>query len=545
MKIDQLLLLNQPYKFKTSMAPALFSEEETLIIYIPENGAEGKDFANLLRKKNIFNEFQILPLYKFMNRRIQSTDYIKEFRLLNPNIKIVPEFKTFVKGRVNVIDLTQLTELYNGLSMNLSKIKVTKDYLSLINEFIDGTKKKFPKIKIFMMIEATENLNFIDNLFKIARKNSFKFNKEEIKVDGGFVFLKDEKDENKLYPLLMANNSEKEKTLIFKINVFNNLLKDLKVDSNYSIDTITPEEKKKVIKDEIVKIAGKINNKSDTSSTKNTGEILKNLNKNKEELIDEIYNLTHSVDLEGKTVAEKIKKLFKGETDKKIINQVTFLNNYLNELNRKFNGSLKINENLLKESSDIYFKPENIVKLTDLTGYRKQETEFNEVLDASMKDLFKSVEKDKEANVSLVNVKSEIFDTNSSRFKKYIITFKNNDTENKEVYDQTILVPYPTKGKYLKLNGVNYIMANQFFSKPILKIKPNLVRLYTQYSTFSVTLKTHAINEIDDIEKIFKNLLKEDKRIKINYCDVAKLEDIKSDYDLDIDLMNINKIIEI
>ena len=196
MKIDQILLLNQVYKFNTNQFAPLLANKEIVILYYPELGVKnsGKFFVNRLRKKGVFNEVLILPFYNLINRKLPAQNYIKEFREFNPNVKVVTNFKTFIKGKINLIDLTPLSELYFLQTRNFSKFKVTQDLINIFNQFIDEYKKE--NREFYLIIDAGRNE--IDNvfsemLFKMARKNGFKFKQDFLKINGGIInkFIED------------------------------------------------------------------------------------------------------------------------------------------------------------------------------------------------------------------------------------------------------------------------------------------------------------------------------------------------------------------
>ena len=543
MKIDQLLLMNQAYKFKDTGLNGLIAGKEIVILYYPELGAinNGKKFVNRLRKKGVFNEVLIPPMFTFFNRKMIAQNYIKEFRELNPNIKVVPNFKTFVKGKINLIDLTILSELYFIQTRNLSKFKLTHELIDIFNKFIDEYKTK--DRDVYLLIDAGKNEIdniFLEILFKIARKTGFKFKNDFLKVDGGVInrFIEDDQ-EYKWYPLLM----KKDKELLFKLNTYVQFQRDYgtgfkdeeEIDVLNKVDEkgkINDEKKLENIRQQIVTISDNLLNKKidkiDIDKIVNNGE--------HQELLDSIYELLYSEDIEGSTPIEKIENLFK-DKDPKTQNKIKELINYLDEVNKKFNGAIKLNYKLINETNNSYYDPEKIIKLKELTSYKKHENEFDEMLDHSMFDLIKSIEKDKEAGIKILNIKTEIYDTNKSRFKKYIITIKNTDTENKKPYTKEIIVPYPIKGKYFKIDGVNYIMINQFFPKPLLKVKPNMVRLYTHYSTFTVWLTTHLINETSDIDEFINVLIKLNKKTKVSFIENDKLNKIIDEFNL----TNINK----
>ena len=478
----------------------------------------------------------------FINRKSNNNNYIKEFRALNPNVKVVPSFRNFIKGKINLIDLTPLSELYFLQTRNLSKFKLTQELIDIFNRFSEEYNKK-----TYLLIGAGQNEIdniFLEILFKIARKKGFKFESNFLKIDGAIISKVDQDQQFEWYPLIQ----KKDKELIFKFNIYSLFQKNYKtgfkdteeiedLDRTTEEGIIDKEKEKENIRNQILELSDKLLDKHvDIEHMLKTGE--------KEEALDSVYELINNDSIEGDTTIEKINNLFK-DKDKKTKKKIKNLIDYLEEVNKQFNGALKLNNKLLNESSNSYFDPQKIIKLEDLTGYKKHATEFDKLLDHSMFDLIKSIEKDKEAGIKVENIKTEIYDTNTSRFKKYVITFRNTDTENKASYTQELIVPYPIKEKYFKIDGVNYIMINQFFPKPILKVKPNMVRLYTHFSTFSVWLSTHILDESQDIGEFTNVLLKLNKKAKVSYIDNEKLNKNIENFDIPFtDITLINKKIE-
>ena len=93
-----------------------------------------------------------------------------------------------------------------------------------------------------------------------------------------------------------------------------------------------------------------------------------------------------------------------------------------------------------------------IVKIDEFSVYKKQKTEFDEALDQSMFDLIRSIELDDEAGIKIKNIDVSVVDTNKSRFKVYKMTIKNTKFGKTTEYTKSIKVPYPIKGKYLKIS---------------------------------------------------------------------------------------------
>jgi len=551
MKLDQLLM-KQKTSLKDSAFPALFAGDEITISYLPEIGASGINFINKLRKKNIFNEVLIYPYYTLGAKKIISKDYIADFKKLNPNIKTVYKFKTFMKNRANVIDLTPLMDLFSILINQQPKFKVLNETIDAINNyFTENVSSQDPtgeKHFIFVDCNSKSNFNFLDSIYRLFRKKAFKLNHDLLKIKGLFVIALNESEEFDIYPLI----HKKEKHLIFRPDIYRLIKKDLTgIEEEEINEFVDSYEKINEARNNILNITDKLLNKIGKGSAKDskeTADFLNQLGNAKERFenyIDLIYQELSSNDIPGNDYIEKLHRLFpKDTTDPKKIQKIEKLISYIDDLNKIYNGSIKIKKDLINKSADIYYDPMEIVKLDEISVYNKQKTEFDEVLDKSMFDLIKSIERDKDAGIEVLDIKVEVQDTNKSRFKKYKVKLKNTKFGKKTPYEIEFLTPYPIKGKYLKIGGVRYIMLNQFMAKPILKIKPNIVRLYTHFSTFSVTLKTHKYNNTQDFHEILMKVTSSIKGSKIDYVESTN-NDPREKYKFYIDRTFIDKTIEL
>ena len=273
----------------------------------------------------------------------------------------------------------------------------------------------------------------------------------------------------------------------------------------------------------------KLQEKNKDDSTKLTQDIKK--------LIEGNPNLS---DLEGTTFGEKLQNFYYGlkhaekiqiqrglvnnidpEKEEKIPDKIKLenapneklvskLTNEEKALVKKFNGTVFIEE--MQERSNFgirSYNPDNIVKLTEFSGYKKQETEFQNNLDENMEDLIKSMEKDKELGIKVLNIKPEIKDNNKTRFKRFTtqIQHSNFGQTFKGKYSFIMDVPYPIEGKYIKFGGNDYVMVNQLFNKPIQKVNNQLVRLYTHYNTTSVSLKNSKFNGVYGLDNLEKEII--------------------------------------
>jgi len=144
----------------------------------------------------------------------------------------------------------------------------------------------------------------------------------------------------------------------------------------------------------------------------------------------------------------------------------------------------------------------------------------------------------KELDIKILGVRQEITDTNRDRFKTYKIKLQHKKFGYTKPYTVSFHVPIPSKGKYLKIGGNDYIMINQFFSKPIVKVSPKMIRLYTHFSTLAVHLKQHIINTDDNIDEMYKRLgnavkgPNSTKKINIKHLSDEEISDIKEKWNL-------------
>jgi len=258
----------------------------------------------------------------------------------------------------------------------------------------------------------------------------------------------------------------------------------------------------------------------------------------------------------GKTFEEKLSNLFKekqnpkvpitiGKEEKKEAKKeetvetpkiVQKINNEILEINKKFNGTIELNESVVIDSNKKPFNPFKIIGFNDFNAYGKQKTEFGDILDQAMYDLLKSIENDKELNIKVLNINTEITDTYKDRLKTYKIKIQHPTFGYTKPYTVSFHVPIPSKGKYLKINGTDWIMINQFHSKPVVKVSPRMVKVYTQFSTCAITIKQHALTDSDGLEALtdtMSSMLKHSKKLlQMEKLSNKNTEDILQKYNL-------------
>jgi len=578
MNLSDIIELNSPYKINDTTFAQLFKgkdknqaknnseKKKNVIIYLPEPEAQtGIDFINTYRKKGVFsNRVLLFQIYTFFNRKFNAQEYIKEFRQKNPSIQPTVSFK---KGspadanKVDVIDLTMLSHLWYSLAGTQSKFKLIDELLNYISKLLKENDISLETHNIYLFYNGNEkSSNYIATLlYKLFRKNGMKYPVDKFPVTswiGYFPFIEKDKKMATIFSITKRDPRDETKHVL-KIGVYNMYEKEV---LNASIeelqqlqDEISPlgsekehkenqsERSKERLKEKITQVVeAQKNDKKDKELSKITGK--DNINSTEKESLDDIYkyinNITNSdefkeIQKEKGTLdfKETLREIYK---DDKSFNKVLDkFEKYIDELNIKYNGKVYLNESLVKKTSDIYYDPLKVLGRTDLNVYNKQKTEFTEILDNAIYDLIYSIERDKEAGIKILDISTEIIDTNKSRYKIYKVKMKNTEGGKKEVYSEEIHVPVPVKDKYIKIGGNDYIMINQFYPKPILKVKPNVVRLYTHYNTTSVTLKNHKIQETSDMKDYileFYRIL--DKKTKREFQNTQEVERVLEKYNI-------------
>jgi len=529
--ITKISKLNQAYKLSNNQITSLFQGKEPIVVYIPEAPKQGIQFVNKFRKKGVFNEVLIPTFFMFENRKLNMMNYIRDFKHVNPNVKVVNKFKIFQKNKINLIDLTGLVELFYITIKFKSKFKILTEFFNYINQLLkeNGAENR----DVYVIYEGTPTSSMIiDLLFKLARRKGMKLDSNFVKAQAIFGF-EDLQNEFQLYPLVAKIHENNKEFLFFKYNVYKNYSKNVLEQEIIEEDE---EENIENTKQEVLTLIDKVVSKKEVDKLiKNSEEVtgVNDLINSDSQVIDDIYNKIIQLN-PNQTFEENLKDLLK-ETDKKTQDKIKKIIEYINIINKKYNGTIKLNKKLIQETANLYYDPLEILGIDELNIYNKHATEFDTILDNAMYDLIKSIEKDKDAALKILKIENEIIDTNKSRFKEYRVKIKPLDQENVQPYTIKFRVPYPVKNKYFKLDSNTYIMINQFYSKPVMKVKPNMVRLYTHYSTLTVSLKNHKLSETQGIETIFKEvskLLKAKISWNAGENEETKLSTIKERFDL-------------
>ncbi len=546
-----MLKISTMFKNKIPTANLIFKNEDNEginLLYYPELPNRGTGLINLYKKKSYWDYVIIPKVFSFMGLKILTNAYYKDFKKEIPQVRIQRKFmKNGQETRSVMVDLTSLSEDFAALAKSRSKKMLMETFFTLVEQFSHDNEVNTGKD--FYIVVDGDNTNQKDMISSILYYSRLNNNKLRIAGVDGIVLY----GNRRFWPMTISESDKDGKYLKVNINVLARYMKEVHLEDIEEVDE-TPEESlentKKIV-ESLYKVH--IGRKTTTAAKMFTDEAKKGddtLEENPLEMIKAEVN--QNPHLEGKNFEQKLSNLFKeekvekiasekgkgkGKQEPKIPKMIKTINENLEELNRQYNGVKTLNETTIDKNANSFYKPLNIIGFKDFHAFDKQKTEFGENLDQAMFDLIKSIETDKELNIKILNIKTSITDTYQDRLKTYKIKVQHKGFGYKKPYTVSFHVPIPSKGKYLKVGGNDYIMVNQLFSKPVVKVNPKMVRMYTHYSTCAVHLKHHAINDSDGVDALMESVadtLKYGKKLikKPEILTKEEIEELKAKYDL-------------
>ncbi len=523
-----MLKISTMFANKVPSANLIFknSDNEAVnLLYMPELPNQGISLINMYRKKNYWSYVLIPKTFSFMGHKILTNSYMKYFKQEIPQIRIQRKFMKGDSGtRSVVVDLTPLGEDFAAFAKSRSKKMLMEAFLDLVAKFALDNKNN-TEAEFYLLVDGdnTDQKEVVKALLYYSRLSANKL--RIVNVDGIVLY-----GNKRFWPLTIQENDKDGNYLKVNINILARYMKEVYLENIEQEETETPKESMEATKKIVEQLyKSHIGRKTVTAEKMFTDQAKKTSEETLEENPLEMIKaeVLQNKNIPGKEFEEKLSNLFKedvvvvnkGESPKeaKIPKMVKTISQNLQELNKQYNGTIELNENIIDRNASSFYKPLNIIGFKDFNAFGKQKTEFGENLDQAMFDLVKSIEADKDLNIKILNIKTEITDTYKDRLKTYKIKLQHKDFGYKKPYTVSFHVPIPSKGKYLKVGGNDYIMTSQFFSKPVVKISPKRVRVYTHYSTCSIHLKHHALNDQDGVDSMMESLadvLKFGKKLK-------------------------------
>ena len=537
-----MLKIDNFFKNRIFTPNLIFRDKENKgvnVIYYPELGSTGVEFANKYRKKNYWEYFVIPPAIMFLSHKVLTNSYLKDFKKNIPMVRVQRKFlKTANSLKSVVVDLTPMSHNFAAFTKSRSKKQTTEAFLEIVSKFAADSNATGKETYLMIDNKAGSEKDMVESLFYVTRLNG---NKLRVKgIEGILVY-----GGGKFWPLTIKESDKDGDYFKINVNIYSRYMKD--VQGEEVQEEIKPKESVQQTK-EMVKALYQVHQDSLKSATSGISGVAKKTIDIEENPLELIKNeVVRNKNIKGKSFEEKLSNLFKepseGEgkrennKDKKTTKIVEDISKELLALNKKYNGTMELDEATVLSSRDSFYNPLNVIGFNDFNGYNKQKTEFGDTLDQSIFDLVKSMEDDKELGIKVLSIKPEITDTNRDRFKTYKIRIQHKKFGHDKPYTISFHVPVPSKGKYLKLGGNEYIMISQFFPKPVVKVAADMVRVYTHFSTAAVFIKTHSFNANNDVKGViddFGRSLKRNKKLKgeLNKMTPEEAQEIIHKYDL-------------
>lgn len=490
------------------------------LIYFPEYPNQGANFINLYRKKNYWDYNVVPAAFTFLGKKVLTNNYFKTLRTKIPQLRTQRKFlKVNKEMQSSVVDLTPLSEEFSSFIKTRSRKQTIETFFELVNSLaVDSLNTTGKKAYLIIDSNNTDEKSLAEALFYLSRLNGNRF--RGYSIEGIIAY-----GNNRFWPLTINDKDNSGEFFKLNTNIMNRFFKEV-----HSFEA----EQAPVDKDEEIKTTRKevqaLYDLHQSSKKKATSVVQSDISKKDEELAENpLETIRHIVNgnpyLKGKNLENKLHNLFeltdKEKVEKELKKQeipagltkkdqkiISDIDKDIKKLNQKYNGVINVDANVVNKTADNYYDPINIIGFNDFHAYNRQSTEFDENLDEAMVDLIKSLEKDKTLNIKVLSIKPVITDTFKDRFKTFKIKIQHKDFGHTKPYTVQFHVPYPAQGKYLKIGGNNFIATNQFFPRPVLKVKPNMVRVYTHYSTVAITLKGHTISESVDFAKLTDDFAK-------------------------------------
>jgi len=240
---------------------------------------------------------------------------------------------------------------------------------------------------------------------------------------------------------------------------------------------------------------------------------------------DIVANVRASLDQYIQTKGEK---LTQEEAEKTVFNAVHYSIYGTDEVDPSFLSNpeklLKKLEHVRAHQTPLLFdentktanliNPKDIIDIDHTTGVWRQKEEFEKTIHNNIKKLFKSLEQVSDNPINIKKMEHEVVDDDVNRYIRYKVTLQNTAGGKQEEYSVYLNIPTVVNDRYLKLNGVTYIMPVQQFMKPVTKTNKEEVRVLTSHNTVSIKLKNMKFTPVE-VKKIINY-------IQLKYPEVIK-----------------------
>ena len=151
--------------------------------------------------------------------------------------------------------------------------------------------------------------------------------------------------------------------------------------------------------------------------------------------------------------------------------------------------------------SENLINPKDVIDIKYTTGVWRQKDEFEKSIHKNVKKLFKTLENTTNSPVIVKDLTYKYVDDDLNRQIRYEVTLQNTGGGLKKPYKVYLNVPGVVNDRYMKLNGVPYIMPIQQFMKPVTKTVKDDVRVLSNYAILQLKLENVKFTP-NDLPKI-------------------------------------------
>jgi len=460
------------------------------------------------QNKSLFHTITVPGIIpNFLGKKLSSQKHFAEIKKQYPAFKYnrIPDSKT-LEVKASLFDMSAITPDIISLSKSRSKKIVIETLFTLLDSIIKDYPKETKKCLLIYGDNISTTVSETNTDFIQLLEYYFKLqgNRLHLEFESIVYFMN-----NKYYPLT-TKELDKENRTVLKFNnamyrlIMTNKTKNITKGTELTIEDIHAQAGNNItrleaLRTEIKKLSSILDDAEDDVKKDTIGKI--------KSLIDKEPELVGSFE-------DKLKMLFNDKSldHEKHISNVLELHD---DVNNKYNGLIDITIPHLG-----VFDTQEIVGLKTLSSYNKQYKELMENIDEDIEALIESTLKSEpDVDITIHSITQKIVDDNKNRYKEFTVKISHKD------YGNTTDKPYPLKfrtpvvvnDKYVKLGGNNYIMISQMFPQPIVKVQPNLIRLFTNFSISHVELKNTKLNakmNFKDVEQTLVNNLKALGKVK-------------------------------
>ena len=463
----------------------------------------------------------IIP--NFIGKKLSSQKHYTDIKKQFPAFKFnrIPSPKN-VNDKTQIFDMSYLAPDIVLLSKSRSKKMVMDEFFKLNESII---KDYNPGISKCLLIYGDNKLPGSSADFLHLLGYYFKLNGNRIKTNfDGFVYFMN----NKYYALTHTEfeneaGGAQTKYLKLNLNIFNLILtnkdklsKGSTESETFSIEQNNIDSLKNIqdLKTKIKELSSKLEDSEDDEK-KDTISQIKSLLEKEPTLTGTFEEKLHSLFKMPSHEEAVIEQSNKANKDTTIDNTATKILELHHEINDKYNGLVDV---VIPQLG--VFDTQEIVGLKTLSSYNKQYKELMENVDEDIHALIEStLSSDPDIDIKIHDISQKIVDDNKNRYKEFSvkISHKNFGNTTDKPYTLKFRTPVVVNDKYVKIGGNNYIMISQMFPQPIVKVQPNLVRLFTNFSISHLELKNTKLNakmNFKEVEQTLVNNLKSLNKVK-------------------------------